>query len=112
MSGLPSALVVGASHATEVAAEAESLSAKAVTAKRAKEGNTNLATALDAPGVVPESETVLQASNQGIPAIHMNGSDVAAAYSDVVARFLGEQRDLRFVQYEKPGLLKRLFGGR
>ncbi|MBL8470950.1 MAG: septum site-determining protein MinD [Rhodocyclaceae bacterium] len=63
-------------------------------------------------GVIPESEIVLQASNQGIPAIHMNGSDVAAAYSDVVARFLGEQRELRFVQYEKPGLLKRLFGGR
>ncbi|MBL8485234.1 MAG: septum site-determining protein MinD [Rhodocyclaceae bacterium] len=63
-------------------------------------------------GVIPESEIVLQASNQGIPAIHMNGSDVSAAYSDVVARFLGEQRDLRFVQYEKPGLLKRLFGGR
>jgi septum site-determining protein MinD len=30
----------------------------------------------------------------------------------VVARFLGEQRPLRFVDYEKPGLFKRLFSGR
>lgn len=62
-------------------------------------------------GVIPESEIVLQASNQGTPAIHMEGSDVAQAYADVVARFLGEERPLRFVDYEKPGLLKRLFGG-
>lgn len=63
-------------------------------------------------GVIPESEIVLQASNQGTPAIHMQGSDVAQAYEDVVARFLGEERPLRFVDYEKPGLLKRLFGGK
>ncbi|MFZ5457537.1 MAG: septum site-determining protein MinD [Pseudomonadota bacterium] len=63
-------------------------------------------------GVIPESEVVLQASNQGTPAIHMEGSDVAQAYEDVVARFLGEERPLRFVDYEKPGLLKRLFGGK
>ncbi len=63
-------------------------------------------------GVIPESESVLQASNQGVPAIHLNGSDVAEAYRDVVSRFLGEERPLRFVQYEKPGLLKRFFGGR
>ena len=63
-------------------------------------------------GVIPESEIVLQASNQGTPAIHMEGSDVAQAYEDVVARFLGEERALRFVDYEKPGLLKRLFGGK
>lgn len=63
-------------------------------------------------GVIPESETVLQASNQGIPAIHINGSDVAQAYSDVVARYLGEDIPLKFVDYEKPGLFKRLFGGK
>ncbi len=62
-------------------------------------------------GVIPESETVLQASNAGTPAIHMNGSDVAEAYKDVVARFLGEDRPLRFTDYQKPGFLKRLFGG-
>ncbi|WP_298291934.1 septum site-determining protein MinD [Thiomonas sp.] len=62
-------------------------------------------------GVIPESEAVLQASNQGTPAIHLSGSDVAEAYQDVVARFLGEQRPLRFTDYQKPGLFKRLFGG-
>src|SRR3546814_20969829 len=63
-------------------------------------------------GVVPESESVLQASNQGIPAIHLRDSDVAIAYQDVVARYLGEEKPLRFVDYEKPGWFKRLFGGR
>ena len=63
-------------------------------------------------GVVPESETVLDASNQGLPAIHLAGTDVAEAYKDVVARFLGEERPMRFVDAEKPGFFKRLFGGR
>lgn len=63
-------------------------------------------------GVVPESEAVLQASNQGTPAIHLKDSDVAGAYDDLVARFLGEQRPMRFTEAVKPGLFKRLFGGR
>ncbi|GAB4207877.1 MAG: septum site-determining protein MinD [Tibeticola sp.] len=63
-------------------------------------------------GVIPESETVLQASNQGVPAIHMKDSDVAEAYQDVVARFLGDERPLRFIEAEKPGFFKRLFGGK
>jgi septum site-determining protein MinD len=61
-------------------------------------------------GVVPESETVLQASNQGLPAIHLENSDVASAYQDVIARFLGEERPMRFTEYQKPGFIKRLFG--
>ncbi len=61
-------------------------------------------------GVIPESESVLQASNQGIPAIHLDNSDVATAYQDVIARFLGEDRPMRFTDYQKPGLMKRLFG--
>ncbi|MCC2634918.1 MAG: minD, partial [Ramlibacter sp.] len=61
-------------------------------------------------GVVPESESVLQASNQGTPAVHMKGTDVSEAYQDIVARFLGEERPLRFVDAEKAGFLKRLFG--
>ena len=63
-------------------------------------------------GVIPESEAVLQASNQGTPAIHLTGTNVAEAYNDMVARFLGESPELRFVTYEKPGLLQRLFGGK
>ena len=63
-------------------------------------------------GVIPESETVLSASNQGVPAIHMKDSDVSEAYKDVIARFLGEDKPLRFVEAEKPGFFKRLFGGK
>ena len=61
-------------------------------------------------GVIPESESVLNASNQGLPAIHIKGSDVAEAYSDVVGRFLGDTLPMRFVTAEKPSFLKRLFG--
>ncbi|NRF68861.1 septum site-determining protein MinD [Aquincola sp. S2] len=63
-------------------------------------------------GVVPESESVLDASNQGVPAIHLKGSDVSEAYKDIVGRFCGESIPMRFVDFEKPGFLKRLFGGR
>ena len=63
-------------------------------------------------GVIPESEAVLQASNQGLPAIHLKGTDVAEAYRDVIDRFLGEDRPLRFTDAQKPGFFKRIFGGR
>ena len=64
-------------------------------------------------GVIPESESVLQASNQGVPAVHMAGSDVSEAYKDVIDRFLGEpDKPMRFVDAQKPSLLKRLFGGK
>jgi septum site-determining protein MinD len=63
-------------------------------------------------GVIPESESVLDASNQGLPAVHIEGSDVSEAYKDVVARFLGEERPLRFIDPPKPSLFKRIFGGR
>ena len=63
-------------------------------------------------GVIPESESVLNASNQGVPAVHMQGTDVSEAYMDVVARFLGEEKPMRFVDAVKPGFFKRLFGGR
>ncbi|GLR11217.1 septum site-determining protein MinD [Chitinimonas viridis] len=62
-------------------------------------------------GVIPESESVLQASNSGTPAVHLEGSEVAEAYKDVVARFLGEDKPLRFIEAPKQGWLKRLFGG-
>jgi septum site-determining protein MinD len=63
-------------------------------------------------GVIPESETVLDASNQGLPAVHLKGTDVSEAYKDVVARFLGEQRPMRFVDAQRPGFFRRMFGGR
>ncbi len=63
-------------------------------------------------GVIPESENVLQASNQGTPAIHMANSDVSEAYKDVIERFLGEEKPMRFIDVEKPSFFKRLFGGK
>ncbi|MGQ5522070.1 septum site-determining protein MinD [Chitinimonas sp. PSY-7] len=62
-------------------------------------------------GIIPESESVLQASNSGTPAIHLEGTDVAEAYKDVIARFLGEERPMRFVEAPKQGWIKRFFGG-
>jgi septum site-determining protein MinD len=62
-------------------------------------------------GVIPESEEVLQSSNAGNPVILDPDSIAGQAYDDAVARLLGEDRPLRFVEPEKKGLLKRLFGG-
>ncbi|MCC2644880.1 MAG: minD [Burkholderiales bacterium] len=62
-------------------------------------------------GVIPESTDVLQASNTGTPAISLKGTDVSEAYCDVVSRFLGENKPLRFTQADKKGIFKRIFGG-
>jgi septum site-determining protein MinD len=62
-------------------------------------------------GVVPESKDVLQASNTGTPAINLKGTTVSEAYTDLIARFLGEDKPMRYTTAEKKGLLKRLFGG-
>jgi len=61
-------------------------------------------------GVIPESQAVLQASNSGVPVIHDDSSDSGMAYRDMVARFQGEERPLRFIEPVKKGFLKRLFG--
>jgi septum site-determining protein MinD len=62
-------------------------------------------------GVIPESEVVLECSNQGTPVILANGSPAARAYDDMVARYLGEDRPLRFLNGEATPMWKRLFGG-
>jgi len=61
-------------------------------------------------GVIPESKAVLQSSNKGIPAILDETTDVAQAYLDVVYRFLGEEREHRFIEEEKRSFFGRLFG--
>ena len=62
-------------------------------------------------GVIPESPSVLRASNPGEPVILDKESDAGQAYQDMVDRLLGEERAFRFVEEEKKGFLKRLFGG-
>ncbi len=61
-------------------------------------------------GVIPESQAVLKASNSGVPVIIDQDSDAGQAYSDSVARLLGEEVEMRFVNEEKKGFLKRIFG--
>lgn len=62
-------------------------------------------------GVIPESQAVLKASNQGVPVVHDTESDAGQAYDDAVARYLGEDRPHRFLEATKKGFLKRVFGG-
>jgi len=62
-------------------------------------------------GVIPESPSVLQASNSGVPVIMDNESKAGQAYDDFVKRFLGEIVPHRFLEVEKKGIFKRLFGG-
>ena len=67
--------------------------------------------AIELLGVIPESQAVLNASNAGSPVILDTDSDAGQAYSDAVARFLGDQIPHRFITVNKKGLLGRLFGG-
>lgn len=62
-------------------------------------------------GVIPESGGVLQASNSGTPVILDKESTAGQAYDDFVRRFLGETVEHRFLEVEKKGIFKRLFGG-
>ncbi|MBS9437234.1 septum site-determining protein MinD [Photorhabdus noenieputensis] len=62
-------------------------------------------------GVIPEDQSVLRSSNQGEPVILDTESDAGKAYADTVERLLGEERPFRFIEEEKKGFLKRLFGG-
>ncbi len=59
-------------------------------------------------GVIPESPAVLKASNSGVPVIVDSESDAGQAYADAVARYLGEEVPLRFLE-EKSNWLKRIF---
>jgi len=61
-------------------------------------------------GVIPESSSVLQSSNAGVPVILEDNSDAGKAYGDLVDRFLGEELPHRFLTVEKKGFLRRLFG--
>ncbi len=63
-------------------------------------------------GVIPESEAVLKASNQGTPVILDNDSLAGQAYNDAVDRLLGKEMPHRFLEAEKKSFLKRLLGGK
>jgi septum site-determining protein MinD len=61
-------------------------------------------------GVIPESEAVLKASNQGTPVILDEATQAGQAYNDAVDRLLGKDIPHRFLEAEKKSFLKRLLG--
>ncbi|GAB6068791.1 septum site-determining protein MinD [Methylothermus subterraneus] len=67
--------------------------------------------ALPLLGVIPESQAVLSASNEGVPVILNEKSDAGQAYRDAVARYLGEEVPHRFINPVKKSLFSRLLGG-
>ena len=68
--------------------------------------------AIKLKGVIPESQAVLKASNQGVPVILDAESDAGQAYNDTIDRLLGKEVKLRFVEVPKQGFFARLFGGK
>lgn len=65
--------------------------------------------ALPLLGVIPESGSVLKASNTGTPVILDDQSAAGQAYRDAVSRFLGEQLEYRIVGDRPKGLLDGIF---
>jgi len=59
-------------------------------------------------GIVPESPTVLSASNVGTPVVLSENSNAGAAYADAVSRLMGEQIEMRVLGPERRSLLQRL----
>ena len=62
-------------------------------------------------GVIPESPEVLQSSNAGVPVILDDMSQAGQAYTDAVARILGQEVPLRFTTVERKGFFSKMFGG-
>ncbi|MCX7116595.1 MAG: septum site-determining protein MinD [Legionellales bacterium] len=61
-------------------------------------------------GIIPESKSVLKASNTGVPVVLDEQCDAGIAYQDAIARFVGEERPMRFVHTDRKGILRRIFG--
>lgn len=59
-------------------------------------------------GVIPESTSVLKASNIGTPVILDQDSEAGTAYRDCVGRFLGENIPHKFINSEKTGIFKKI----
>ena len=58
-------------------------------------------------GIVPESPTILKASNTGTPVIFDEASNAGKAYADAVSRLMGEQTEMRVLGPERRGLFQR-----
>jgi len=64
---------------------------------------------INVSAIIPESKTVLQCSNQGVPVIHMHDTDVSIAYKDGVDRILGETIEMKFITAKKKSFFEKLF---
>lgn len=60
-------------------------------------------------GVVPESKSILKASNIGVPVTNDYESDAGIAYNDAIKRLLGKKVPMRFVQTRKKKFLDMIF---
>lgn len=61
-------------------------------------------------GVIPESQSVLKASNLGMPVVLDETSNAGKAYLDAVKRLMGEQIEHRVLAPERRSLFQRLLG--
>ncbi|CAB9510678.1 determining protein MinD [Seminavis robusta] len=62
-------------------------------------------------GVIPESRDVLPCTNLGNPVITLpDNVPASGAFHDMVDRFLGEEKELRFTTPEPVSFFKKLFG--
>jgi septum site-determining protein MinD len=59
-------------------------------------------------GVIPQEDSVLQASNVGMPVVLDERSKAGQAYTDAVKRLAGEQIEMRFTAPAKRGLVQWL----
>lgn len=63
-------------------------------------------------GVVNESQSVLNASNAGMPVILDGESDAGQEYKNIIKRFIGKAPPFKdVIRKKKPNFLKRLFKG-
>ncbi|HWE73597.1 MAG TPA: septum site-determining protein MinD [Stellaceae bacterium] len=60
-------------------------------------------------GIVPESPTVLSASNVGTPVVLNKESNAGSAYADAVSRLMGEQTEMRVLGPERRSFFQRLW---
>ncbi len=59
-------------------------------------------------GVIPESQSVLKASNLGMPVVLDEKSNAGDAYKDAIGRFLGEEIPQKHIKKEKKNFFKKL----
>lgn len=59
-------------------------------------------------GVIPDSPEIIKSTNLGRPAITNMESDVAKAYEDSVCRFVGEEREWRFLKPKNKSFFSKI----